>query len=147
MRSRSASTIGLGLLRTRGRGKARSWATDRLPMPERYWRCTSHSGMSYAERVRIVAKRTLRTYWERERGAEQPLRSWYAIAAKADWSSPADVKAIYGNASIVGGDRVVFNIGGNRFRLIVRFDYARRIGFVRFVGTHAEYDRIDAASV
>lgn len=101
----------------------------------------------YADSVRIIAKRTLRTYWERERQAEQPLRSWYAIAAKADWSSPADVKAIYGNASIVGGDRVVFNIGGNRFRLIVRFDYARRIGFVRFVGTHAEYDRIDAASV
>ena len=101
--------------------------------------------MLYA--MRIIAKRTLRTYWERVRGAEQPLRSWYAIAAKADWSSPTEVKAIYGNASIVGGDRVVFNIGGNRYRLIVRFDYARRIGFVRFVGTHAEYDRIDASSV
>lgn len=101
----------------------------------------------YAVRMRIIAKRTLRTYWERERGAEQPLRSWYAIAAKADWSSPAEVKAVYGNASIVGGDRVVFNMGGNRFRLIVRFDYARRTGFVRFVGTHAEYDRIDASSV
>ena len=101
----------------------------------------------YAERMRIIAKRTLRTYWERERGAEQPLRSWYAVAAKADWSSPAAVKAIYGSASIVRGDRVVFNIGGNRFRLIVRFDYTRRIGFVRFVGTHSEYDRIDAASV
>ena len=97
--------------------------------------------------MRIIAKRTLRTYWERERGAEQPLRSWFAIAAKADWSSPADVKDVYGNASIVGGDRVVFNIGGNRYRLIVRFDYARRIGFVRFVGTHAEYDRIDVSRV
>ena len=54
---------------------------------------------------------------------------------------------VYGNASIVGGDRVVFKIGGNRYRLIVRFDYARRIGFVRFVGTHAEYDRIDVSRV
>ena len=97
--------------------------------------------------MRIVAKRTLRTYWERERGAEQPLRSWYAIAAQADWSSPADVKAVYRNASIVRGNRVVFNIGGNRYRLIVRFDYARRIGFVRFVGTHVAYDRIDASTV
>ncbi len=92
--------------------------------------------------MRIIAKRTLRTYWETERGAEQPLRSWFAIAAKGDWASPADVKAVYGNASFVGADRVVFNIGGNRYRLIVRFDYARRIGFVRFVGTHREYDRI-----
>lgn len=97
--------------------------------------------------MRIIAKRTLRTYWEREPGAEQPLRSWFALAAKSEWSSPADVKAIYGNASIVGGDRVVFNIGGNRYRLIVRFDYARRIGFIRFIGTHAEYDRIDASKV
>ena len=97
--------------------------------------------------MRIISKRTLRTYWKRAPGAEQPLRSWYAIAAKADWSSPAAVKAVYGNASIVADDRVVFNIGGNRFRLIVRIDYGRRIGFVRFVGTHAEYDRIDASSV
>ncbi|MYA08798.1 MAG: type II toxin-antitoxin system HigB family toxin [Holophagales bacterium] len=97
--------------------------------------------------MRIVAKRTLREYWEGEPRAEQPLKSWFAVAAKADWASPADVKAMYGNASIVGGDRVVFNIGGNRYRLIVRFDYARRIGFVRFVGTHQEYDRIDAATV
>ena len=97
--------------------------------------------------MRVVAKRTLRTYWERAPGAEQPLKAWHAIATRADWATPADVKATYGNASIVGGDRVVFNIGGNRYRLIVRFDYPNRIGFVRFVGTHAEYDAVDAASV
>ena len=57
------------------------------------------------------------------------------------------MKAVYGNASIVGSDRVVFNIGGNRFRLVVRFDYENRMGFVRFVGTHTEYDSIDASSV
>ena len=60
--------------------------------------------------MRIIAKRTLRAYWEREPRAEQPLKAWYAIAAKADWSSPADVKAVYGNASIVGNDGVVFNM-------------------------------------
>ncbi len=69
------------------------------------------------------------------------------MARKADRATPADVKPAYGNASIVGNDRVVFNIGGNRYRLIVRFDYARRIGHVRFLGTHAEYDAIDALSV
>ena len=97
--------------------------------------------------MRIVAKRTLRAYWEKQRRAEQPLKPWYAIAAKAEWSSPADVKTAYRNASIVSNDRVVFNIGGNRYRLVVRFDYTGRIGFVRFVGTHAEYDAVDAPNV
>jgi len=97
--------------------------------------------------MRIIAKRTLRVFWERDPGAEQPLKSWYAIATKADWSSPAEVKDAYGTASIVGNNRVVFNVGGNRYRLIVRFDYSHRIGFVRFVGTHADYDVVDAARV
>ena len=97
--------------------------------------------------MRIIAKRTLRAFWEKDHRVEQSLKSWYAIAAKADWSSPADVKEAYGNASIIGNDRVVFNIGGNRYRLIVRFDYRHGIGFVRFVGTHAEYDAVDASMV
>ena len=97
--------------------------------------------------MRIIAKRTLREFWDKEIRAEQPLKAWYAVAAKADWFSPAEVKAMYGNASIVGGDRVVFNIGGNRYRLVVRFDYSRRLGLIRFVGSHAAYDRIDASNV
>ena len=84
---------------------------------------------------------------EKNRRAEQPLKAWYAIAAKAEWSSPADVKTVYGAASIVGNNRVVFNIGGNRYRLVVRFDYARRIGFVRFVGTHTEYAAVDVSNI
>ena len=104
-------------------------------------------GDIYPVAMRIIAKRTLRAYWESESRAEQPLKAWYAIAAKADWSSPADVKAVYGNASIVGNDRVVFNIGGYKYRLIVRFNYVHRIGFVRFVGTHSEYDAVDASNV
>ena len=94
--------------------------------------------------MRVIAKRTLRAFWEKHRRAEHPLRSWHAIAAKAEWSSPSDVKTAYRRASIVGDDRVVFDIGGNRYRLVVRFDYEHGIAFVRFVGTHAEYDRIDA---
>ena len=95
--------------------------------------------------MRIIAKRTLRSYWEANPDAEQPLKSWYAIASTADWSTPHDVKATYGTASIVGADRVVFNIGGNRRRLVVRFDYPQGLGFVRFIGTHEEYDKIDAS--
>lgn len=97
--------------------------------------------------MRIIAKRTLRAFWEQEPRAEQPLKAWYSVARKADWSSPTDIKAVYRHASIISKDRVVFNIGGNRYRLIIRFDYSRRIGFVRFVGTHAEYDRIEASKV
>ena len=95
----------------------------------------------------IDAKRTLREYWQNEPRAENPLTSWHAIAAGADWSSRADVKASYARASIVGRDRVVFDVGGNRYRLVVPFDYTHRIGFVGFVGTHAVYDRIDASTV
>ena len=97
--------------------------------------------------MRVIAKRTLREYWEKHSQAEQPLRSWHAIAAKADWSSPSDVKAAYRTASIVGIHRVVFDIGGNKYRLVARFDYEHKIVFVRFVGTHAENDRIDASMV
>lgn len=97
--------------------------------------------------MRIVAKRTLRTFWEKEPHAEQPLRAWYVVATTANWSSPADVKATYRNSSIIGNQRIVFHIGGNRYRLIVRFDYRNRLGFVRFVGTHAQYDRIDASQI
>ena len=97
--------------------------------------------------MRTVAKRTLRAYWESEPRVENSLKAWYAIASKADWSSPADVESVYGNASLIGNDRVVVNVGGNRFRLIVRFDYANRIGFVRSVGTHVAHDAVDAATV
>ena len=97
--------------------------------------------------MRIVAKRALRSYRQQEPRAEQPLKAWYAVAAKADWGSPAEVKNDYRNASFVAGNRVVFNIGGNRYRLVVRFDDPHRIGFVRFVGTHAQYDAVDAAII
>jgi mRNA interferase HigB len=97
--------------------------------------------------VRIIARRTLREFWQRHADAEQPLRAWYHDIRKADWGSPADVKRVYANASIVGGNRIVFNIGGNKYRLVVAVNYAYRICYVRFVGTRKAYDRIDVSTV
>ena len=92
--------------------------------------------------MRIIAKRTLREFWERYPAAEQPLLAWYREVEREQWTQPAELKAKYRSASFVG-DRVVFNIKGNDFRLIVRIDYPHQIVFVRFVGTHKEYDAID----
>ncbi len=99
--------------------------------------------------MRIISRRALREFWgERGRGdAEQPLRSWFAEASRAAWRTPAEIKAAYRTASFVGGDRVVFNIGGNKYRLVVAVKYSAQIVFVRFVGTHAQYDEIDAGEV
>ena len=97
--------------------------------------------------MRIIALGTLRDFWVRHPDALEPLSAWYAIASRVRWSSPADVKAAYRNASFVAGNRVVFNIKGNDYRLVVAMRYDRQIGYVRFVGTHGQYDRIDATTV
>jgi mRNA interferase HigB len=97
--------------------------------------------------MRVISRKTLIDYWTENPRAEQPLKSWYAEAKEADWNDTHDVKAQYGNASIVGNNRVVFNIAGNNFRLVVAIHYDMGIIFIRFVGTHAEYDRIDAEAV
>jgi mRNA interferase HigB len=95
-------------------------------------------------RMRVIALKTLRDFWVQHTTAEQPLKSWYKFVSKADWSSPDDVKRDYSNASILEGNRVCFNIGGNKFRLIVKINYPYRIVYIRFTGTHKEYDKIDA---
>ena len=97
--------------------------------------------------LRIIARQTLKAFWEVHRDSELPLRAWFKEACQADWSSPAEIKALYRSASIVADNRVVFNIAGNKYRLVVKFNYAHRVGYVRFVGTHAEYDRIDVAKI
>lgn len=100
--------------------------------------------------MRIIAKRTLRRFWEtHSRGAEArvPLQVCHSTVEGKDWAAPADVKATYGDASILKGGRVVFNIGGNRFRIVGRINYPYRIVYVRFVGTHEEYDCIDAETI
>jgi len=97
--------------------------------------------------MRIIAKRTLREFWERHPQAEQPLKAWHQQVKSADWATPDDVKAAYRSADFLKGNRVCFNIGGNKYRLIVQINYPKRVVFIRFVGTHAEYDKIDADSV
>jgi mRNA interferase HigB len=96
--------------------------------------------------LRIIAKRTLREFWcdPSYADSEEPLKSWYVIAKRADWATPQDVRDQFGNASIIGNNRVVFNIAGNKYRLIVEFNYPYRVGFIRFVGTHKQYDDVNA---
>ena len=93
--------------------------------------------------MRIIARRTLRQFWENHRSAEQPLKAWYREASIATWDGPADIKRIYRHASFLKGNRVIFNVGGNKYRLVVHANYIFGILYIRFVGTHAEYDRID----
>lgn len=97
--------------------------------------------------MRIIAKSRLREFWKRYPNAEKPLLAWYREVKKADWDKPAEVKTKYRNASIIGDNRVVFNIKGNSYRLVVHINYPYRIVRIRFVGTHAEYDSINAEEV
>jgi len=97
--------------------------------------------------VRIVALATLRDFWKGRPDAEIPLRSWYALASRSNWRRPADVKAAYRNASVVANNRIVFNIKGNDYRLVTAVHYDRGMMFIRFVGTHREYDKIDAGTI
>jgi mRNA interferase HigB len=97
--------------------------------------------------VRIIARKTLIKAWTTYRDAEQPLRAWYKEADAAEWTTPEDVRARYHTASIVGDDGVVFNIRGNRYRLVIAINYAAKIVYVKFFGTHAEYDKIDVTKV
>jgi mRNA interferase HigB len=97
--------------------------------------------------MRVIAVSTLRAFWERYPDAEQPLKAWYEEAISASWSQPADIKAQYRNASVLKNRRVVFNIKGNDYRLIVAIAYKLQIVYVKFVGTHKEYDAVDAETV
>jgi mRNA interferase HigB len=99
--------------------------------------------------MRVIAKSTLKRFWERggHSDARGPLQHWYEEAIKASWTSPLAVKDQYATASICGNNRVVFNIGGNKYRLVVEMQYRAGIAWVKFIGTHAQYDRIDVETV
>ncbi len=97
--------------------------------------------------MRVIARKTLKDYWEKEPRTEQELKAWFAEAEAAEWKNPADVKAKYGNASILKDGRVVFNICGNNYRLVVWINFEFRTVYVRFVGTHKEYDKIDVQRI
>jgi mRNA interferase HigB len=97
--------------------------------------------------VRVIAKRTLRDFWEKHADSEQQLKSWYNEAEQSDWKSPNEIKKNYPSASILEDNRMVFNIKGNNYRLIVRINYKYGIVWIRFIGTHAEYEKVDATKI
>lgn len=97
--------------------------------------------------MRILTKKRLRDYWTRHPQAEQPLKRWQDYVRKAEWSAPDDVKRDFRSADILPDNRVVFNIAGNNFRLVVKIEYRFQDVYVRFIGTHKEYDRIDATTI
>ncbi len=97
--------------------------------------------------VRVIAKKTLKLFWEKHKGCEQQLKTWYEEVSNADWEIPKDIKEKYPSASFLMNNRVVFNIKGNTYRLIVRINYKYKMVWIRFIGTHAEYDKIDANNI
>jgi len=97
--------------------------------------------------MRIIALATLRAFWEKNPDAETPLRAWYALASRAAWKTPADIKTVYRNASFTASNRVVFNIKGNDYRLVMAVRYDLGLMFVRFIGTHRQYDKIDVETI
>lgn len=99
------------------------------------------------EQVRIISKKTLKEFWVKHKNSEQQLKSWYDEASKADWKTPKDIKVNYPLASFLADNRVVFNIKGNTYRLIVKINYKYKMVWIRFVGTHAEYDKINAEKI
>ena len=97
--------------------------------------------------MKVVAVAALRNFWQKHPGAEQPLRAWHDEARRAVWRQPADIKSQYRSASILKNRRVVFNIKGNDYRLVVAVAFRIGVAYIKFVGTHAQYDAIDAGTV
>ena len=99
--------------------------------------------------MRVIAVSTLKAFWEQPafRDSEQPLKAWVAEVTAAQWHEPSDVKALFGNVSILKAGRVVFNIKGNDYRLVAAVSYKLQIVFVKFIGTHRAYDKVDAQTV
>lgn len=97
--------------------------------------------------MRVIAKKILREFWTKYGDSQEPLKTWYKEASKATWTNPSDIKAEYTKASILKSSRVVFNICGDKYRLIVEINYKRQWMFIRFIGTHKDYDNIDADKI
>ncbi len=97
--------------------------------------------------MRIISRHILRDFWEQHSDTAIPLQTWFHDVERATWVSPSDIKAVYRNASFLANNRVVFNIKGNHHRLVVLVVYQHGVVYIRFVGTHEEYDRIDAATI
>jgi mRNA interferase HigB len=97
--------------------------------------------------MRIISRKVLKDFWIKHPQAEQPLKAWFAETRNNEWKDTKDIKDRYRSADFIAGKRVVFNIAGNKFRLIVKVHYNTGFVYIRFVGTHAEYDKIDAENV
>jgi len=97
--------------------------------------------------MRLISRKKLREFWQQHPDARSNLEAWYADVKQANWQTPASVKDAYRNASLVANNRVVFNIKGNKYRLVVAVQYEYGIIYIRFIGTHQEYDKIDAATI
>lgn len=97
--------------------------------------------------MHVITKGTLRAFWEQHADAKDALQAWFAEASRAEWRSPTEVKQRYRDADPIAGNRVVFNIKGNKYRVIAKMNYSAQRMYICFVGTHAEYDRVDAATV
>lgn len=97
--------------------------------------------------MRVISRRALREFWQRHPDAEGALSAWYQEASDAAWKTPGEIKRRYSTASFVGKDRVVFNVKGNQYRLVVAVRYDIEVIFIRFVGTHSQYDRIDVSRI
>lgn len=99
--------------------------------------------------MRIIAKRTLREFWGLRNYSDSkgPLEAWHSESIKASWKTPQDIKKQFRSASILKNNRVVFNTAGNKYRLIVAVDYKRQVMFVKFIGTHKQYDEIDGETI
>lgn len=96
---------------------------------------------------RIFSKSTLKDFWMKNPDSEQYLKTWFDTAMNANWKTPNEVKQTYANASILKDSRIVFNIKGNTYRLVAKFNFEKQWIFIRFIGTHSEYDKIDANSI
>lgn len=97
--------------------------------------------------MRIISRKTLREFWEKHNDCEEQLKSWHRETEKANWKNPNELKREYPSASILENNRVVFNIKGNSYRLIVKINFDYKIIWIRFIGTHAEYDKINATNI
>lgn len=97
--------------------------------------------------MRIISRKKLKEFWKKHPDIRAPLEAWYADVKKAKWKTPSDIKNIYRNASFITNNRVVFNIKGNKYRLVVGINYEHSIVYIRFVGSHKEYDMVDVLTV
>lgn len=97
--------------------------------------------------MRVLSKKPLREFWEKHADAKAALQAWYEDALRAKWRNPTEIKKTYANASIIGDNRVIFNIKGNTYRLVVKVHYDRGYVYIRFVGTHRQYNKIDALTI